>query len=153
MLEGLCAADVAAIDCFVPPLVLRLVGRPWTEVMTPAYARLCLPFLAAQMLVRGRIDPHHFGPAAFGDAELRAIGARVSLHDDGNPDANALSPQRFVVRMTNGDTIERTVAATPGSPADPLSPAAHADRLEFARSMARVPPSDKPPLRLLTGRL
>jgi 2-methylcitrate dehydratase PrpD len=147
-LEG---QDVVAVTANVPPLIARLVGRPWQAAMTPAYARLCLPFLAALMLRDGRIDPRCFTPQAFADPELQALGARLTITVDGNSDPNALGPQCFVLTHADGRQQEITTAATFGSPANPLSPAWHAGKLAFARSLAAVPAPPGDPLLLLCG--
>lgn len=143
-LEG--AGDMTAITAEVPPLIARLVGRPWLDDMTPAYARLCLPFLVALMLRDGRIDPRAFTPESVADPALRALAARLTISVDANPDPNALAPQRFVL---DGRTVE--TPATFGSPANPLSPAWHAGKLAFARSLAKVPVPVADPLTLLCG--
>ena len=119
------------VDAYVPPLVARLVGRSMRPDMTPAYARLCLPFLAALMLTDGRIDPRRFVPATFADSALLALAARVAIHIDTNPDLNALSPQRLIV-----DGVEIAIPATLGSPAAPLTPAQAAAKLTLARDLA-----------------
>ncbi len=119
------------IDAYVPPLVARLVGRPAHADMTPAYARLCLPFLAALMLTEGRIDPRRFVAATFADADLLALAARVTVTVDANPDPNALSPQRLVI-----DGVEIGIPATLGSPSAPLTPAQAAAKLALARDLA-----------------
>jgi 2-methylcitrate dehydratase PrpD len=147
-LEG---QDVMAVTAHVPPLIARLVGRPWRADMTPAYARLCLPFLAALMLRDGRIDPRCFTPEAFADPDLQALGARLTISVDGNPDPNALGPQRFVLTAADGRRREIVTSATFGSPANPLSPAWHAGKLAFARSLAVVPVVAGDPLALLCG--
>jgi 2-methylcitrate dehydratase PrpD len=143
--------DLVAITALVPPLIARLVGRPGQTAMTPADARLCLPFLAALMLRDGRIDPRCFTPQAFGDPELQALGARLTIAVDGNPDPNALGPQCFVLTHADGRQQEVTTAATFGSPANPLLPAWHAGKLAFARSLAAVPVPPGDPLVLLCG--
>jgi 2-methylcitrate dehydratase PrpD len=140
------AGDVGAITAHVPQLVARLVGRPWTETMTPAYARLCLPFLVALMLRDGRIDPRAFTPDSFADPALRALGARLTIKVDDNPDPNALAPQRFEL---DGRIVD--VPATFGSPANPLSPEWHAGKLAFARSLAVVEAPIMDPLSMLCG--
>jgi 2-methylcitrate dehydratase PrpD len=119
------------IEAFVPPLVARLVGRAPAPDMTPAHARLCLPFLAALILRDGRIDPRAFTPATFADPGLRAMAERVVVTVDGNADPNALSPQRVVI-----DGHEIVVPATLGSPAAPSSPAQAAAKLTLARELA-----------------
>ncbi len=147
-LEG---QDVVAVTAHVPQLIARLVGRPWRADMTPAYARLCLPFVAALMLRDGRIDPRCFTPEAFVDPGLQALGARLKIEIDGNPDPNALGPQRFVLTHADGSRREIVTPATFGSPANPLSPEWHAGKLAFARSLAVVPVVPGDPLALLCG--
>ena len=146
------AGDVAAIFARVPPLIARLVGRPWTETMTPAYARLCLPFLVALMLRDGRIDPRCFTAQSFADPALQALGARLTLVIDGNPDPNALGPQRFELAMADGSVRNLSTPATFGSPANPVSPEWHAEKRRFARSLALVDSLPQDPLVLLCGR-
>jgi 2-methylcitrate dehydratase PrpD len=140
------AGNVGVITAHVPQLIARLVGRPWIEVMTPAYARLCLPFLVALMLRDGRIDPRAFTPTSFADPALRALGARLTIKVDDNPDPNALAPQRFVM---DGRMVE--VPSTLGSPANPLSPEWHAGKLAFARSLGAVAAPVMAPLSMLCG--
>ncbi len=128
--------EIAAIELAAPPLILRLVGRPYDPAMTPAYARLCLPFLAALMLRDGRIDPRAFTPATFNDPALAAAAARFTLVADGNPDPNALFPQVLTVTQASG---ARTVIAIPdtlGSPAAPLDAAQSQAKSALARELA-----------------
>lgn len=140
------------IVAHVPPLVARLVDRPWTPGtapgmapgMTPAYARLCLPFLAALMMAEGRIDPRRFARDSFADPGLGALAARLTIVVDDNPDPNALAPQRFEM----DDDVVRVPAAA-GSPAAPLSPDRQAAKQAFALSLAGDPPFD--PLPMLCG--
>lgn len=144
VLEG--RGEVGRVEAHVPPLVARLVGRPWAGGMTPAYARLCLPFLASLMMVDGHINPRRFTAETFADTRLQALGSRLSIHVDGNPDLNALSPQHIVV---DGESI--VVPATLGSPSTPLSAAQQAAKEVLALSLAACPaPFD--PLALLTGK-
>ncbi len=56
------SAQVESIELSCPPLIRRLVDRPCSPDMSPAWARLCLPYLAALMLTDGRIDPRRFTP-------------------------------------------------------------------------------------------
>ncbi len=112
---------VQAITLACPPLIRRLVARPYRPDMTPAYARLCLPFLAALMLTDGRIDPRRFTPEHMADPALAALARRVTLVADGSDDPNALFPQALSVTSTNGAAQTHPIAATLGSPANPLS--------------------------------
>lgn len=124
-LEG----SITAVRAEVPPLIARLVGRPIAAEMTPAYARLCLPALATLMIEDGRIDPRRFGA-------LAGIESRLTLTVDGNPDPNALSPQRVEVEFAGGRTVVREVPHTLGSPDAPLSPAQAAAKYQLARELA-----------------
>lgn len=121
--------EIVAVEADVPPLVARLVGRPATDVMTPAYARLCLPLLVRLMIEDGRIDPRRFD-------RLDVTPASVTLRVDGNPDPNALAPQRVTVRFADGRVAVREVPETLGSPAAPLSSVQDAAKRALARELA-----------------
>ena len=134
--DGLRAEDVAWIEMFVPPLVKRLVGRPFVAEMTPAYARLCLPLLAALMLRDGRIDPRRFTPATFADPAVAELAGCVIVNADDNPDPNALSPQRARITRTDGQATEYFIPATLGSPDLPLTPEQAQAKRDLARLLA-----------------
>jgi len=128
--------EAVGLEAEVPPLAHRLVARPMTPDMTPAYARLCLPFLAALMVRDGRIDPRVFTPASFGDAHLAKLAAAVSIRVDDNPDPNALSPQRVRVRPGGGEPLDFEVPHSLGAPEAPLTPEQQASKLSLARELA-----------------
>lgn len=142
-------AQVEKIEIHAPPLIHRLVGRPMHAAMTPAYARLCLPFLAALMLRDGRIDPRNFTPETFADPVLAEMASRIAVIVDDNPDANALSPQVVRAMLRQGQVIERRVAATLGSPDAPLNETQAQAKFDLARALA---PADADP-RLFTNPL
>ena len=134
-LQALAGQSVERIELACPPLIHRLVGRPYKPDMTPAYARLCLPFLAALMLTDGRIDPRRFTAENFADPALAALAGKVALVADGNADPNALFPQEL--RVTAGGTTQTiAVPHTLGSPDAPLSSAQTQAKLDFARELA-----------------
>ena len=135
-------AQIERIELFAPPLIQRLVGRTMPRSMEPAYARLCLPLLAALMLTDGKIDPRRFVETTFFDPVIADLAARVIVRVDDNPDPNALSPQRLVVTMKDDSVIVRAIPDTLGSPAAPLSTAQQADKLALARAVA---PADADP--------
>ncbi len=143
-LEG--RGDVGRIEAHVPLLVARLVGRPWTDAMTPAWARLCLPFLSALMLSEGRIDPRRFEPSAFLDPGLRALGARLSIAVDAGPDPNALVPQRLRL-----DGEEIVVEAMAGHPLVPRTEADTRAKEALALSLSKDPVTLFDPIAMLCG--
>lgn len=134
--SGVMPGNIAWIELFAPPLIKRLVGRPFNSEMTPAYARLCLPLLSALMLTDGCIDPRRFIPVTFADPAIADLAGRIIVNDDGTPDPNALSPQRMVVTLKDGTTIERTIPATLGSPDAPLSAKQTAAKRDLAAVLA-----------------
>jgi 2-methylcitrate dehydratase PrpD len=127
---------VSKIIAYVPPLIQRLVGRPYRVDMTPAYARLCLPLLCALMLRTGRIDPRRFDAETFTDPIIQELAAMVSVELDDNPDGNALGPQRLVVEHADGAISDITIPHTLGSPDLPLSPSQAAQKYELCRVLA-----------------
>lgn len=133
--RGLRAQDVRTLEMFVPPLVHRLIGRPFRPDMTPAYARLCGPLLAALALRDGVIDPRCFTTEIFVDPALAELAKRIAINIDGNHDPNALSPQRMVVNAADGHILV-DIPHTLGSPECPLTPAQAQSKLNFARDLA-----------------
>lgn len=122
---------VERVEAHVPPLIARLVGRPYRADMTPAYARLCLPLLSALMRIDGRIDPRRFTPATFADPQVAALAGSLTIVVDGNTDPNALFPQRLIA-----DGISYDIPHTLGSPEAPLTPAQAAAKRSLARDLA-----------------
>jgi 2-methylcitrate dehydratase PrpD len=126
----------------LPPLVARLVDRPMRADMSPAYARLCLPFLAALMMEKGAIDPRDFTPERFADPALAGLAARLRIEPDGTGDPNALAPQRVTIAA---DGAPRTfdIAHVPGHPAAPLSGPQAAAKAGLARTLAGPVPDPR----------
>ena len=140
---GCDAARVARIEIFAPPLIKRLVGRPFMSGMTPAYARLCLPLLAALMLTDRRIDPRRFTPETFNDSSIVRLASLLDVTLDGNDDPNALGPQRLIITQDDGTTIQRSIPHTRGSPDAPMNPAQASDKLSLARALTSALPDPR----------
>jgi len=131
-------ARVVAVDVAAPPLIHRLVGRPYKTDMSPSYARLCLPFLLPLMLRDRIIDPRCFKPQQFADPELATLGQKVSVRVNGNPDQNALAPQELTISLSDGSRIERTISDNLGSPSAPMSAAQTQTKRDLARILADI---------------
>ena len=129
-------ANVVSAEIYAPPLINRLVGRPYKANMTPAYARLCLPFLVPLMLRDRIIDPRCFSKEEFSNPNLMRLGEKVVVHVDDNPDHNALAPQRLLLTMNDGSVLERIISDNLGSPSAPMSEAQTASKRDLARSLA-----------------
>ncbi len=113
--------DIAAINAYVPPLVKRLVDRPIKAQMSVNYARLCLQYLVPVYLQNGRLDTNSYTNELLGSVDILLQGKKVQVIDDGNPDPNALGPQRLEVILANGDRLARDIPHTLGSPSNPLT--------------------------------
>ena len=129
--QGVTADTLETLTYRAPPLIHRLVGRPAIPAMTPAHARLCLPYLAAVTLTRGTVGLGDFGPESLTDPALLALVERVSVVADDNPDPAAFTPAEMVARLRDGREVRVAVTAQLGSPAWPLTRAQH---LEKARA-------------------
>jgi aconitate decarboxylase len=116
--------NVAAVRLYLPPLAMRLVGRPIKPDLTGNYARLCLPYVVARTLLSGSVGLGDFSDALLRDGPTHALAARVELHGDGNGDENAVVPQRVEIALCDGTKLDQRVDAALGSPENPLPRAA-----------------------------
>lgn len=134
--NGLRLTDVDKIELFAPPLIQRLVGRPYKRDMSAAYARLCLPILAPLMLRDGLIDPALFDGDGLHDPALVELAQHVSVELDDNPDGNAMAPQRLVVTTCSGQAFEHAITANLGSIANPMDASQFAAKYDLCRRLA-----------------
>jgi 2-methylcitrate dehydratase PrpD len=142
--EGEISSDeISSIDAHVPPLIRRLVDRPVTPDMTPSYARLCLPWLAALMLSEGRIDPRRFTEEDFAKVSSEAGASLLSILPDDNSDPNALEPQRVIIHLKGGGQIERRVEHMLGSPGAPMSAEQSAAKHALVQELAGDVPDQR----------
>ncbi|WP_339693601.1 MmgE/PrpD family protein [uncultured Parasphingorhabdus sp.] len=130
------SSRIVALDIAAPPLIHRLVGRPYKADMSASYARLCLPFLVPLMLRDGIVDPRCFTSQEFGNPDLLKLGEKVTVRIDGNPDHNALTPQSLTITLRDGSKVERKITDNLGSPSAPMSEAQTGSKLDLARNLA-----------------
>jgi 2-methylcitrate dehydratase PrpD len=139
-MHGFEAEQVESVVIHAPPVVMRLMGRPDVPEPRSNYAKLCLPFVVGTYLARGRVDVPDFGtPEMLNDPVVHAYAARVALVPDGNPDQNAIAPQRVVVRLKDGAEHEVTIEAIYGHPDSALTEAESLDKFRRCCSYAAVP--------------
>jgi aconitate decarboxylase len=117
--------EIERIECRVPPLAQRLVGRPAHADMAVSYARLSAPYVIACALQGGGVGLDDFQPEALADPARFALAQRVTFSADHNPDPNALAPVTVVVRLNDGATHGTSVSEVYGSPARPMGREAH----------------------------
>jgi 2-methylcitrate dehydratase PrpD len=123
--HGFVADAVERIECRVPPLTHRLVGRAASAGMAVSYARLCAPYVLACAVLTGGVGLDDFQPAALADPARLALARRIALSPDGNPDPNALAPVTVAVGLHGGTTHELVIGEVYGSPARPMGREAH----------------------------
>jgi 2-methylcitrate dehydratase PrpD len=134
--HGVTADQVRAGRFIVPPLTHRLVGRRPLAGMSVTHARLCLAYCGAVCLRRGAVGLEDFTIEALADPATLMLADRLSVIADGNPDPNALLPQRVELDLTGARTVAYDVTDVLGSPARPLSPAAA--RAKFTTCVQRL---------------
>ncbi|MGY0618147.1 MmgE/PrpD family protein [Lysobacter sp. A378] len=119
--EGLELDDIESIQLQAPPLVRRLVARPYVDGLTPSYARLCLPYLVASLMIDGRVGLDTYAAAKLGDPRRAAFAGKLQVVPNACDDPNALVPQSLVVTLRTGAQLHNHRDAALGSPQRPLS--------------------------------
>jgi 2-methylcitrate dehydratase PrpD len=140
--HGFAAADVHQMRVIVPPLTHRLVARPDVPRPEAPYARLCMAFIGAKALLHGTVDIAHCRGDALADPATHELARLIEIEVDGNPDPNALAPQRVEIELCTGETLYWACDVILGNPKWPLSQEQHLRKfhrcLEFARD--ELPP-------------
>jgi 2-methylcitrate dehydratase PrpD len=131
--------EIAKITAELPPLAYRLVARPMKRDMTPAYARLCLPFLGSLMLRDGHINPELFTPETFTDAKLLDMASRIHPVLNDNPDKNALTPQCLRIELADGRELVEKIPHVFGSPQLPMTEAEYQLKFTTCMALAQTP--------------
>lgn len=124
---GLARVDAAqvvqSISFGLPPLGVRLVGRPMIHNPPSNYARLCVPFVAATELLHGAVDPSSFTPERLASPAIEALARRIEVIEVPRPDENAFYPQHLRLTLSGGRVIEREIPYAWGHPLFPLTAA------------------------------
>ena len=132
-------ARVRSIVLHLPPLGMRLVGRPIVENPTPNYARLCVPYVAACQLLHGRVDPGSFTPERLGDPAIQILARRVEVLERPHPDPNAFYPQHLRLTLDDGRVLEREIPFAWGHPEMPLNADEREDKFRLCWRLSHEP--------------
>jgi 2-methylcitrate dehydratase PrpD len=128
--------DIAVMRYVAPPLIAQLVGRPAQRGMRVAYARLCLPYLAARAANFGTVGLDAFSPSALADEAVLDLAERVSIVVNEVQDPAAFTPACLQAELRDGRRIDISVPFLLGSPSLKLDEAARLAKvracLEFA---------------------
>lgn len=123
--QGVTAKTLDTLVLTAPPLIHRLVGRPYKDDMTASYARLCFAYTGALALQSGRVGLDDFTKERLRDPAIKDIAQKIKIVEDGSTDPAAFTPQIAVATLKNGPQLCAEVSRLYGSPDDPLSYAAH----------------------------
>jgi 2-methylcitrate dehydratase PrpD len=126
--HGVSGAELGALTFRAPPLIRRLVGRPAKENMDVAYARLCLPWLAAVALTFGEVRLGDFTPERLGDAGILDLARRISVEEDGSRDPAAFTPLIARATKASGEVADTVITAMLGAPSNPLTLDQHMEK-------------------------
>lgn len=126
--HGVTAANLESLTYTAPPLIQRLVGRPlpaYPAALTANYARLCFAWLGAVVLTRGTVGLSDFAESRLSDPALHALGGRIKVVADDNPDPAAFTPGIAEATLTDGRVVRARIDSQLGSPFTPLSREQH----------------------------
>jgi 2-methylcitrate dehydratase PrpD len=126
--HGVVGEGLESLVFRAPPLIKRLVGRPARESMDVAYARLCLPWLAAVAVTCGEVRLGDFTPARLGDPAILGLARRISVEEDGSTDPAAFTPLIARATKASSEVSEVVITAMLGSPSNPLSLEQHMEK-------------------------
>ncbi|NPC56960.1 MmgE/PrpD family protein [Caenimonas soli] len=128
---------VRSITVRMPPLGMRLVGRPMISNPPPNYARLCVPFVAASELLHGNVDPSSFVSERLGSAAIEALARKVRVEEVAHPNPNAFYPQHITLELADGRVVERDIPYAWGHPLLPLSQQEREDKFRRCLHLTR----------------
>ena len=144
---GVEADTVKSITLSAPPLIERLVGRPWRADMAANYARLCFAYSGAVALLCGRVGLDDFSAAALRAPDTAALAQKIRVEVNEVADPAAFAPQTIMAELNDGSTVSASIMALFGSPADPLSAQQNEtkfrDCLAFGFGEARIELADR----------
>lgn len=118
---GNALARIRSAHVDLPPLGMRLVGRPMMHQPAPNYARLCVPFVAAAEVLYGGVDPTTFTPERLHGADVETLALRITTAEKPHPNPNAFYPQTLTVELADGTRVQREIPHAWGHPLMPLT--------------------------------
>jgi len=135
--------DIEEIIVAGPPVLKRLTGRTIIPTPSPAYARLCMGYVAAKVLLHGRIGVEHYrGEAQLTDPATHALAARVQTIEDGTTNHSALSPQTVDIKLKSGTVLHWQCETMLASPTRRLTRAQHLEKFFTCWEFAHTPLGD-----------
>ncbi len=126
--QGLRADNLVSLTLSAPPIIPRLVNRPMTEGMTPNYARLCFPYLAPIVLLRGTVGLGDFTPDDLSSRAIFDLSQKIRIEINDIKDPAEFVPQSASAILDDGRILNARIETLFGSPDDPLTRAQHLEK-------------------------
>jgi aconitate decarboxylase len=103
--NGSCLApgEVKSVTITGPPVTARLCSRPDLPDPSPNYARLCMSFVGAKVLLNGLIDLAHYRGSELTDPATHELAKRIRMVSDDQKDPNALVPVSVALETKDGE--------------------------------------------------
>ena len=137
--HGFGVDDVDSITISGPPVTARLCSRPDLPDPSPNYARLCMSYVAAKVLLNGEIDLAHYRGAELTDPATHALASRIRMVANTNPDPNALVPVDVEITLKSGRTVAWHCDAMLASPTRRLTREQHLTKFRRCCDFAAAP--------------
>lgn len=137
--HGFTPQEIESVRIEAPPLVRRLVDRPVRSEMSANYAKLCIGYVAATLLLTGDVGVADFDAAAMADPARLALAKRIRMCPSECEDPNALAPQVVIVCLAGGIEYRREMKAIIGNPDSPLSRERQLAKFKRCLASARNP--------------
>ena len=134
--------EVEAVTIVGPPVTARLCSRPDVPEPTQNYARLCMAYIAAKVLLHGEIDLAHYRGEHLTDAETHRVAKKVRMLSDGGNDPNALVPVSTTIRLTGGEELMWNCTDMLASPTRRLTREQHLTKFRRCWQFAEAPLTD-----------
>ncbi len=137
--HGFAVDHVEAITIVGPPVTARLCSRPDVADPSPNYARLCMSYVAAKVLLHGVIDLAHYRGDELADSATHALAPRISMLSDGSSNPNALVPVDVTIKLVGGKTLHWHCDAMLASPGRRLTREQHVTKFRRCCDFAHGP--------------
>ena len=114
--------DIYTIECIVPPGVYKLVARPIINNLTTNYSKLCAKFVGASFMVNDHLDIESFTEEKYlNNTETLNFAKKIIMIKNDKLDQKVLTPQKFIITLSNKSKIEINLDHVYGHPKVPLS--------------------------------
>ncbi|KXJ90763.1 MmgE/PrpD [Microdochium bolleyi] len=102
------ADQIESITITGPPVTARLCARPDIPDPPPNYARLCMPYIGAKVVLNNKpIDLAHYRGQELSDPATHDLAKRIRMLSDGGDDPAALVPISVEMKV-KGETHVRS---------------------------------------------